>query len=223
MINEVIQVADEPTETDYRFIIASNNGIVVLKISKADFKMTLSKKESYLKGQPVNLVLPVSKTSTLVAFIHGASHFVVINRESMSSAEVIWPYARPLNCTGAAVCPNFHADELSIIFVRDQTAIHAVNTQTWHMSTLVNLKGEGAKFADLNLLEVRLASEEPTHKDEVVWEARERDHELVFFSLDESDSKLVKRKYSYLLKYCLQTSSLRATTFKKEKLKRKIK
>ena len=170
----------------------------------------------------MNLLLSVTK-HTLVAFIHGASHFVIINRETMSFSEVAWPYNRVLNCTGAFLCPNFHPDELSFIFVRDQTSIHAVNTQTWHMSTLVNLKGEGAKFADLNLLEVHLASAEPIHKDEVVWDERERQHELVFFSLDESDSKLVKRKYSYLLKYCLQTSSLRAGTFKKEKLRKKVK
>ena len=111
-------MADVPTETNYRFLIASNNGIAVLKISKADFKMTLSKKESYLKGQAVNLLLSITK-STLVAFIHGASHFVIINRETMSVSEVVWPYNRVLNCTGAFLCPNFHPDELSFIFVRD--------------------------------------------------------------------------------------------------------
>ena len=51
------------------------------------------------------------------------------------------------------MAPDFHADEMSYIFVRDDSTIKLINTQNWLVSELVEV-GEGLKFPDLNLFEV---------------------------------------------------------------------
>ena len=53
----------------------------------------------------------------------------------------------------------------------------------------------GEKFADLKLLEVEQGD----------------DHEIVVYTMDKGDTQLVKKTFSKLLKYCLQTTSLRSS------------
>ena len=64
-----------------------------------------------------------------------------------------WPFEDPIYCTGVEIAPNFHPEEMSILFVRDPKGIRIVNTQTWLVSTLITIE-EGEKFADLKLLQV---------------------------------------------------------------------
>ena len=51
------------------------------------------------------------------------------------------------------MAPDFHADEMSYIFVKDESTIKLINTQNWLVSELVEV-GEGLKFPDLNLFEI---------------------------------------------------------------------
>ena len=62
-----------------------------------------------------------------------------------------------------------------------------VNTQTWHISNLINVSDGSAKFPDLNLLQV----------------VSGEDHSLVVLTMDKADKVLIKRVYSHMLKYCL--------------------
>ena len=95
---------------------------------------------------------------------------------------------------------------MSIIFVREPNGVHMINTQTWHISTLINTSDGSAKFPDLSLLEVEESD----------------DHQLIVYTLDKKDKELVKRSYSHLLKYCLQTASIRASCFKNESLRKRL-
>ena len=81
-----------------------------------------------------------------------------------------------------------------------------VNTQTWHISTLINVSDGSAKFPDLQLLQV-VAGE---------------DHSLVLYTMDKADKVLIKRTYSHMLKYCLQTASIRASCSRPESLTRRL-
>ena len=79
-----------------------------------------------------------------------------------------------------------------------------VNTQTWTVTTLINMSDGAASFPDLSLLHV---------------EAGE-DHELVIYTLDKRDKVLVRHSYSHMLKFVIQTASIRASQSKAE-LRRK--
>lgn len=91
--------------------------------------------------------------------------------------------------------PDFHADENSFIFVKDESSIKLINTQTWLVSELVDV-GEGMKWPDLQLFEVM----------------QEGDNQISLFTVKgKTNSKLIKRTYSHLLKYCMQTASIKAS------------
>ena len=81
-----------------------------------------------------------------------------------------------------------------------------VNTQTWHISTLINISEGSAKFPDLHLLQVVSGD----------------DHSLILYTMDKSDKVLIKRTYSHMLKYCLQTASIRASCSRPEVLHRRL-
>ena len=93
------------------------------------------------------------------------------------------------------MAPDFHADEMSYIFVRDDSTIKLINTQNWLVSELVEV-GEGLKFPDLNLFEVMHDGENQIS---------------VFTVKGKTNNTLVKRTYSHLLKYCMQTASIKAS------------
>lgn len=95
---------------------------------------------------------------------------------------------------------------MSIIYVRGTGGIHMVNTQTWAITTLVHLSEGGAKFPDLALLTVEAGL----------------DHRLVVYTCDKADHVLVKRSFSHMLKFCIQTACIRATESKPEALRKKL-
>lgn len=91
--------------------------------------------------------------------------------------------------------PDFHADDNSYVFVRDESTVKLINTQTWLCSELVEV-GEGLKYPDLQLFEV----------------IQEGDNQISIFTVKgENNGQLIKRTYSHLLKYCMQTASLKAS------------
>ena len=94
------------------------------------------------------------------------------------------------------MAPGFHADEMSFIFVRDASTIKLINTQSWLASELVEV-GEGMlAFPDLQLFEV----------------IQEEESQIsVFTAKGPGNNTLIKRSYSHLLKYCLQTASMKAS------------
>ena len=84
---------------------------------------------------------------------------------------------------------------MSFVFLRDDHSIKLLNTQTWLVSELVEL-GEGLNFPDLQLFEV----------------IQEGDNQISVFTVKgKNNGTLVKRTYSHLLKYCLQTASIKAS------------
>jgi hypothetical protein len=146
------------------FVIASNAGIYFLLINKETLAMSLSK-EIYLKNKPVNKVL--LRGSFIIATVHDSEKFYVINRAKKEvSLEQKWPFGS-LCCTGIAFAPGYHPEEMSIIFVRDQNGIRIINTQTWHISTLMTYE-EGEKFIDLKLMVIENSN----------------DHETTFFTME---------------------------------------
>ena len=84
---------------------------------------------------------------------------------------------------------------MSVFFVRGTNGVHMVNTQTWHVTTLINLDEGGATFPDLSLLYI---------------EAGE-DHKLIVFTMDKGDRVLIRRTYSHMLKFCIQTACMRVS------------
>ena len=187
-IQELPNELDDPT---YNFMVVTLVGIYFLKIAKDNLAMSLTN-EVYLKNKPVNKAL--FRGRFIIAFIHEHTKFFIIDR---SKKEVIhdqkWPYEDSIACTGAVFAPGYHPDEMSIILVRDSKGIRIINTQTWLVSTLIRLE-DGEKFADLKLLETEQGD----------------NHEIVIYTLDKNDTVLVKKTFSKLLKYCLQTTSLRS-------------
>ena len=88
---------------------------------------------------------------------------------------------------GARICPDFHFDELSFAFVRDESTIKLINTQNWIVTELIEV-GQGMKYPDPQLLEVTI----------------DADNQLsIFTTKGANNEQLVKRTYSDLLKYCL--------------------
>ena len=193
---------NDKDDPNYIYVVSSNIGINILHISKEDYKMELTK-EHYLKNKVVNKILV--RGSFIVAFVHDNAKFYVIDRIKKDVVhDQKWPYEDLLSCTGVEFAPGFHPDELSIIFVRDSKGIRIVNTQTWWVSTLIRLE-DGEKFADLKLMQIE----------------KEGDHEMTIYTFDKGDTVLVKKTFSKLLKYCLQTTSLRSST-KKSAITKKI-
>ena len=73
--------------------------------------------------------------------------------------------------------------------------MHLVNTQTWQVTTLINMSEGAASFPDLSLLHVDAGE----------------DHELIVFTLDKLDKVLIRHSYSHMLKFVVQTASIRAS------------
>ena len=98
------------------------------------------------------------------------------------------------------MAPRFHADELSFIFVRDDSSIKLINTQTWHVTELVDL-GEAQKYPDLHLFDV----------------IEEEENQISFFTVKGAGhNQLIKRTYSDLLKYCMQSSSIKSSVLARD-------
>ena len=108
--------------------------------------------------------------------------------------------------TGLTWAPGFHPTEMSIIFVREANGVYMLNTQNWHISNLINFSEGSAKHPDLSLLEI----------------VDSFDHKLIVYTLDKKDKVLVKRSYSHLLKFCLQTASIRASCFRADFLRKRL-
>lgn len=147
----------------------------------------------YLKGKVINNLL-VSR-GHILAFQHDASSFSLIHRDSKKVEDKPWPCDKKTCITGAQMAPDFHPDEMSYIFAKDESTIKLINTQNWLVSELVEV-GEGLKFPDLQLFEVMHDGENQIS---------------VYTVKGKSNNQLIKRTYSHLLKYCMQTASIKAS------------
>ena len=192
IIYKMEKLPPEEKDASYKFAVATTNGVAVLKVKKKDKAITLDSK-LYLKGKVINNLI-VSRRSIL-AFQHEAPHFHLIDRESSKTEEKAWPCNRKSCIIGAQLAPDFHADEMSYIFVRDESTIQLINTQNWLVSELVEV-GEGPNFPDLQLFEVTQDSENQI---------------TIFTTKGKNNEQLVKRTYSHMLKYCMQTASMKAS------------
>jgi len=197
MIYKMEQLASDMDDPNYNFMVGTNNGIAILLISKNALSMTLSK-ESYLAGKVVNNFL--TRGPTIIACVHNDDKFYLVDRKTREVTEVAWPLQSALCCTGLQWAPGFHPREMSFFFVRGANGIHLVNTQTWHVTTLINMSEGAASFPDLSLLLVEAGD----------------DHSIVIYTLDKFDKVLVRHSYSHMLKFCVQTASVRASQSKAE-------
>jgi len=59
-----------------------------------------------------------------------------------------WPMEKKTCITGAMMTPDFHADNNSYVFIKDERTVKLINTQTWLCSELVEV-GEGLKYPDM--------------------------------------------------------------------------
>ena len=151
MVYKMQMLHSETNDPDYQFILGTNNGIAVLKINKTTYEMSLSK-EVWLAGKVVNHLL--ARGSRILAFVHDHKKYFLIDRKSKEVVEQSWFDDQPISCTGIQWAPGFHPTEMSIVFLRDSQGVHMLNTQTWHVSTLINMAEGAAKFPDLSLLRV---------------------------------------------------------------------
>ena len=188
----------------YRFICGTNNGIHIITVHKQTGEIKLNTRNNWLTGRVVNQMLV--RGDMVIAFIYDYHKFKLINIKTNQTSEFPWLKDTPILCTGLKWAPNFHPSENSIIFIRDPNGVHMINTQTWHIQTLINICDQGAKFPDLNLLEV----------------VEQDDHEITVITVNKADKFLVKRTYSHMLKYCLQTASIRANCFKSELIRKRL-
>ena len=192
MIYKLIMLPNVVDEPVYQFVVGTNNGIAFLNINKNTFAMNLSR-ESYLTGKVVNNLL--IRGQKIVAFEHNQHKFHLIDRKSQEVTNMHWLQSQEICCTGLEWVPGFHPTEMSFIWVRGTNGVHLLNTQTWHITTLISITHGSASYPDLSLLAL----------------AAGEDHKLEVFTVNKKDKQLVKRSYSYMLKYCLQTASIRAT------------
>ena len=120
IIYKMEKLPPEEKDESYKFAVATTNGVAVLKVKKKNKEIKLDNK-LYLKGKVINNLI-VSRRSIL-AFQHEAPHFHLIDRESSKTEEKAWPCNRKSCIIGAQLAPDFHADEMSYIFVRDESTI----------------------------------------------------------------------------------------------------
>lgn len=146
-LSNIFKIEPVPTREDnkFKFVLATNNGVVTLAIMKDGLKQSLTG-EKYCVGQVINNLI-VSGNHVL-AFQHGASAYSLINRDKKEAREMKWPIDKKTCITGAMMTPDFHADENSYIFIKDERTVKLINTQTWICSELVEV-GEGLKYPDL--------------------------------------------------------------------------
>lgn len=151
-LSNIFCIEPIPTNEDkkFKFALATNNGVITLQIIKKDLKQSLSG-EKYCDGNVVNNLLVHG--NHLIAFIHDADGYMIINRDDKKATELKWPMNKKSVVIGAAMTPNFHRDENSFVFVRDESTIKLINTQDWKVCDLVQI-GEALKYPDLNLFEV---------------------------------------------------------------------
>ena len=204
MIRCMVKEPDDSDCADYNFVLGTHDGIAFLNIKKDNQAMRLSR-ESYFKGKIINRLLAY-KHHRIVAFEYDAKDLRLIDRKTRETSVRPWPGNENMCVTGMQLVPDFHPRENSILFIREPNGVYMVNTQTWYISKLINIADGSAKFPDLSLLQV-VAGE---------------DHSLVMLTMDKADKVLVKRTYSHMLKYCLQTASLRASCARPEQLTRRL-
>lgn len=193
-LSNIFKIEKIPTKEDkkFKFALATNNGVGILAIMKGDLKQKLDS-EKYLTGKVINNLI-VSKNH-LLAFPHDSNSYALIDRDRKVCEDMKWPLEKKTCVTGAAMTPDFHADENSFVFVKDEATVKLINTQTWLVSELVEV-GEGMKWPDLQLFEV----------------LQEGDNQIAIFTVKgKNNGQLVKRTYSHLLKYCMQTASIKAS------------
>ena len=111
--------------------------------------MRLSK-EAYLPGKVVNHLLAYK--TRIIAFEYDTRHLILIDRKTKEISQRPWTGEQNLCVTGMQLVPGFHPRENSILFIREPNGVYMVNTQTWHISTLINISDGSAKFPDLSLL-----------------------------------------------------------------------
>jgi len=111
--------------------------------------MKLSR-EHYLPGKVINHLLPYNQR--IIAFEYDTQDIRLIDRKTKEESKRPWIGNSQLCVTGMQIVPEFHSRENSIIFVREPNGVHMVNTQTWYISTLINIDDGCAKFPDLSLL-----------------------------------------------------------------------
>lgn len=203
MIYKMVMLPNNTDEPDYNFMLGTNNGIAILQISKANLQLKLSR-EHYFQGKVINNLLAYN--DRIVAFEYDTNELRLVDRKTKEESKRPWVGETTLCVTGVQMVPGFHPRENSIIFIREPNGVHMVNSQTWHISTLINVSDGSAKFPDLSLLQVVAGD----------------DHQLVVYTLDKADKVLIKRTYSHILKYCLQTASLRSSMSKPENLTRRL-
>ena len=87
----------------------------------------------------------------ILAFSFNSPTFAIIDLKLKKIDSKPWPQDKKTSVLGACMCPSFHFDELSFIFVRDESTIKLINTQNWVVSELVEV-GESMKYPDLQLL-----------------------------------------------------------------------
>ena len=107
--------------------------------------------EKYLEDKVINNLIVARKH--ILAFQHEATSYALINRDGKNVQHMNWPCEMKTVVIGASMAPDFNADELSFVYIRDETTIKLLNTQTWLVSELVEV-GEGLSYPDLQLFEV---------------------------------------------------------------------
>jgi len=194
-LSNIFRIEYIPTDkaNTLKFALATNNGVIVLQIdTKKQLKQSLTG-EKYCEGKVVNNIVVMS--NHLIAFVHDAEGYFIINRDKRAEEIMKWPMEKKSVVIGAAATPDFHRDENSFIFVRDESTIKLINTQDWKVCDLVTI-GEGLKFPDLKLFEVM----------------KENGNQIsIFTTKGDNNNQLIKRTYSHLLKYCMQTASIKSS------------
>lgn len=203
MIYKLIMLPNVVDDATYNFVVGTNNGIAFLNINKSTFAMSVTR-EHYLTGKVVNNLL--IRGQKIIAFEHNQQKFHLIDRKSQEVINMNWLQSQEICCTGLEWVPDYHPTELSFIWVRGTNGVHLLNTQTWHITTLISIAEGSASYPDLSMLAVTASD----------------DHKLEVFTVNKKDKLLVKRSYSYMLKYCLQTASIRASNSKPDALRRRL-
>ena len=64
----------------------------------------------------------------IIAFPFNSPTFALIDLNSKKIEAKHWPQDKKISVLGARMSPDFHFDELSYAFVRDETTIKLINT-----------------------------------------------------------------------------------------------
>ena len=80
-----------------------------------------------MSGKPINNLVVVSKRDVM-AFEHSSKYYAHIELETKNTYPKPWPLEKETVVTGATLAPCFNGDELSFIYIRDETTIKLMNT-----------------------------------------------------------------------------------------------